>query len=136
LEQRTIDFKLKLVCSSQESFDALQVLKNSKIEHKVVEPPLALAPSAEMVYTILLWFGDILATEAITKIFKQFGAKRIFIDYESRFEAATMYLEKMKPLICESRDDRREFSEYVFKTRISRYKWTYDRGEVILRKEK
>jgi len=132
----SMELRLAFQCSSELSLEVVRIMDDMKVRYKVVDQA-ALAPAyPEILYTIMITIGSGLVIETLKALFKRLGQMNVFVDYETRYQAALKYLEDKGPLICESRDDRKEFSEYGFTTRESRYRWTFDRGEVTLRAEK
>jgi hypothetical protein len=129
-----VQVRLSLRCSSKVSFELLKVLDDMKLEYKLAEKA-ALAPVFdEVLCRIIVTVAGSLVVETLRALFRRLAEKDVFVEYETRYEAALRFLEDRRPVICESRDDRDQFSEYVFKTRESRFRWTYDRGEVVLSK--
>ncbi len=127
---------LQVRSSPDASFQLEKILGELKIEYKLVEKS-RLAPVVDLViYEFLLNLSSAAFVEVVSRLVKKLWNAHVHVEYETRYEMALRYLKDREPVIPISRQDRDDFSEYVFKTKDSRYKWTYDRGAITCGPEK
>jgi hypothetical protein len=120
-------FELSVICKPEQSFEIMQILKDANIKFKKKEER-ALAPELEIIKVVIELTPALIPV--ITRIIKKFYEKKTLVEFESRYELAKKMLEGMQPLYCESLEDRKDRSYYVFKTTKCRYFWEVDRGEI------
>lgn len=130
MKPTTVEFKLEVRCDADASFKVLDILKDMNIEYKLIDKA-AFAPVADQIlYSFLVSLATGTSIKIFTALVKRLADDNIHVEYETRYELARTYLKDRQPLLPITRLDREEFSEYLFKTRDSRFKWTYDRGTI------
>jgi len=132
----TSEFVLRVRCGADASFQVVKILDDMKIPHKLGEKR-HLAPVLDQVlYDFIITIGSTAFVGLAVTLFKRLWLSKIHVEYETRYETARLYLKDRGPLVPLSRVDREDYSEYVFKTKDSNFKWTYDRGAITCRAEK
>jgi len=129
------EFELKITCTPKQSFEVLEILKEHKIEFRIREKT-ALAPvSPKVLLDIFLKIGLPILLQVIPILFKKFHDRSIRVEFDTRFAYAEKTLLDKKPLLCQYREDRENYSKYIFKTKESVFFWEFDRGNIRYGKE-
>jgi len=128
------EFELRIICMPEQTFEVLDTLKELNIEFEKREET-ALAPiSPETLLDIVIKGAPLVPI--IIELFKRFYDRGKRVTFETRFEFAKKMLSDKKPLFCDYREDRADYSRYVFKTKESLFFWEYDRGNVKYGRER
>ena len=129
------EFELKISCMPEQSFEVLEILREHEIEFEVKEKTGFAPITPEVLLDIIIKVGLPVLLNVIPILFKKFHSRNIKIEFDTRFAYAKKMLADKKPLLCQYREDRENYSKYVFKTKESKFYWEFDRGNIKYGKE-
>jgi len=129
------EFELKIICLPEKTFEVLEILKEQEIKFEIKEESAFAPISPEVLLDITLKIAVPVLLHVIPVLFKKLYDRRIRVEFDTRFAYAKKMLADKKPLLCQYREDRDDYSKYIFKTKESVFIWEFDRGNISYKKK-
>jgi hypothetical protein len=132
-------FEITLICKQECSNLIPAILRevqseNNKFEFAIKDSSSFGPVTNEIIFTVIIKAAADKIISILTALFKKTSEKDIRTEYRDRRKLSRAMLSEKGPLITEEEIDTPYYSKYVYITKLGKFVWEYNKGDVSIRK--